>query len=228
MATGKLRIQDFLTTIPLFQGLSPAELDMLATATAQVHAARGEVIFKQGDPCLGFHCVMYGHIKLALTSPVGDEKVVRLITQGGSFGEALMFMGRSYIVTAQALEDSLLLHVSRDGLYAHMDRHPALARKMIASLSERLHALMRDVEAYSLRSGAQRVIGYLLRGGADEDEGASQVRLPASKLIIASRLNLTPEHFSRILRDLSDRGLIEVRGREIIIPDTQRLARHEV
>lgn len=205
----------------MFQQLSGHELDELAAATTQIHAPRGTVLFKQGDPCVGFHTVMYGQVKLMLISSAGDEKVVRLIRPGGSFGEALMFMEKPYIVTAQTLEDTLLLHVGKQALYSAMDRHPVLARKMIASLSQRLHALMRDVEAYSMRSGAQRVIGYFLR--SMETDAVQQLRLSTSKAVIASRLNLTPEHFSRILRELSEQDLIQVKGREITILDMKGL-----
>src|SRR3546814_13741077 len=52
--------------------------------------------------------------------------------------------------------------------------------------------------AYSLRSGTQRVIGYLLKD--EECIDGYHFRLETSKTVIASRLNLTPEHFSRILR----------------------------
>lgn len=225
MTTHKIRIQDFLVRIPLFQGLSAPELDRLAAATTQVHAPRGTVLFKQGDPCLGFHTVMYGQVKLMLTTPVGDEKVVRLIRSGDSFGEALMFMDKPYIVSAQTLEDTMLIHVGKAALYVEMEHHPQLTRKMFASLSQRLHALVADVESYSLRSGAQRVIGYLLK--SDGKEPAHQIRLSTSKAIIASRLNLTPEHFSRILRDLSDQELITVKGRDITILDMPRLQNYD-
>lgn len=225
MTTGKIRIQDFLSKVPLFQGLSEVELTNVAAGTTQLHVPRGETLFKQGDPCAGFHCVMYGRVKLMLTSPTGDEKVVHIIGPGGTFGEAIMFVGKSYIVSAQTLEDSLLLHVERTALFAELDRHPLLARKMIASLSRRLHSLMADVEAYSLRSGTQRVIGYLLKG--DGQGRTEQFRLPTSKAVIASRLNLTPEHFSRILRELTDAGLINVQGREIGIPDVKRLMEYQ-
>ena len=87
---------------------------------------------------------------------------------------------------------------------------------------------MNDVESYSLRSGKQRIIGYLLRD-IPEDATADKdiaVTLPTSKGIIASRLNLTQEHFSRILHELSELGLIVVKGRKILIPDLARLRSH--
>ena len=74
-------------------------------------------------------------------------------------------------------------------------------------------------------SSTQRVIGYLLR--QDEDPAAASiaytVTLPTSKTVLASRLNLTPEHFSRILRDLSAAGLVAVEGREVRIVDIEKL-----
>ena len=85
---------------------------------------------------------------------------------------------------------------------------------MIAGLSMRLHHLISDVESYSLCSGRQRIIGYLLREIPTDGEKSITVTLPTSKGIIASRLNLTQEHFSRILHELSEKGLIVVDGRE--------------
>ena len=68
---------------------------------------------------------------------------------------------------------------------------------------------------------AARVIGYLARL---EDEGtAGRVTLPAQKSLIASRLNLTPEYFSRILHDLASEGLIRIDGRDIAILDSPGL-----
>ena len=97
---------------------------------------------------------------------------------------------------------------------------------MIAGLSMRLHHLIIDVEAYSLRSATQRVIGYLLRPDHEHDEsgGQTQVTLPASKSVIASRLNITPEHFSRVLHELTQARLIEVAGRSVSILNMEKLS----
>lgn len=225
MATSKMRVQDFLAKLPLFNELSEHELDILAKGTTEVQAARGDIVFHRGEPCVGFHTVVYGQIKLMFVSPTGVEKVVRLIGPGDSFGEALMFLDKAYIVSAQALADTMLLHVAKSVLYAELARQPDFARKMLAGLSQRLHSLMGDVEAYSLRSGTQRVIGYLLKDGHGED--GRPFRLETSKTVIASRLNLTPEHFSRILHDLSSQGFIHVKGREITILDMNGVSTYQ-
>jgi CRP-like cAMP-binding protein len=217
--------QAFLSRLPLFEELASDEIDRIAAGTTELHVPRGEIVVNRGDPCVGFHLVVYGQVKLAFLSAQGGEKVVEIVTPGFSFGEALMFMGKPYIVMAQTLADSLLLHVSKKVVFDEIDRDPTFARKMLAGLSRRLHGLISDVESYSMQSGTERVIGYLLR----QDEQSAQsndpyvLTLPTSKAVVASRLNVTPEHFSRILHDLSERGLINVEGREIRILDAAKL-----
>ena len=219
--TDKIRIQDFLIRLPMFNELLPEELDRIAASTTELHAPRGAILFQRGDPCVGFHTVVYGQVKLAFTSKEGGEKVVEIIGPGHSFGEALMFMDKPYVVFAQTLADSFILHVSQAAMFEELEQNPKFARKMLAGLSRRLHGLISDVEAYSLRSGTQRVIGYLLKGGSTED--GDRVTLEVSKTVVASRLNLTPEHFSRILHDLGERQLIGISGRTITILDIDKL-----
>ena len=220
-----IKAQAFLSNLPLFKELSAEELDRIAAGTSEVHAPRGHVLFRKGDACEGFHAVVYGQVKLALQTRHGDEKVVELVGPGQSFGEAVMFLAKPYVVTATTLADSLLLHIARETVFAEIERDAEFAQRMIAGLSRRLHHLVGELESLSLRSGMQRVIGYLLRGETGPDEAVS-VRFPAKKSVIASHLNLTQEHFSRILHELSAARLIEVNGLEVRIPDAERLRRY--
>lgn len=220
----RIKPQSFLAQVPLFEAMSEQELDRIALGTATVRVARGDAVFRRGEPCTGFHVVVYGQVKLAFVSAQGAEKVVELIGPRHSFGEAVMFMGKPYIVAAQALEDTLLLHVAKATVLEEILRDPALACKMLAGLSRRMHALMGDLESYCLHSGTQRAIGYLLKHDAAQDNAT--LRLPMSKALVASRLNLTPEHFSRILSDLVAHGLIEVRGRNVTILALERLRQY--
>lgn len=230
MGNPQIKLQSLLANLPLFRELSHEELDRIALGTREVQAPRGEILFHKGDPCVGIHVIVYGQVKLAFTSPHGAEKVVDIVGPGQSFGEALMFMEKPYVVYAQTLADSMLLHIAKQTVFNELGRNPKFARKMIAGLSARLHGLMRDVEDYSLASGAQRVIGYLLREEENlhTDSRSVTITLPVGKGILASRLNLTPEHFSRILHDLSAAGLISVEGRQVRIPDIERLRAFEM
>lgn len=218
-------IEQFLVNLPLFSDLTATEIQRIAAGTRRIYASKGETLFLRGDRCEGFHVILYGQVKLFVTSPQGAEKVIEIMGPGISFGEAILFMDSPYVISSQALKDSLLLHVSKTVVFAEIDRDPRFARRLLAGMSRKLHQLVRDVESYSLRSGVERVIGYLLREYVDADSAvkSTTVTLPANKLIVASRLNLTPEYFSRILHDLSGAGLVQLEGRNVKVPDVERL-----
>jgi CRP-like cAMP-binding protein len=223
--TSNLDIAALIGRLPLFSSMLPEEIARIARGTREIRAAKGDILFHKGDPNLGFHLLLSGQIKLAFTSAQGNEKVVEIISPGQTFGEAIMFMDTPYIVFAQALADSQMLHISKAALYEELENDPRLARKMLASMAMRLHQLMNDMEGYSLHSGKERIIAYLLRelpASAEHDKSAT-VSLPTTKGVVASRLNLTQEHFSRILHELVEDRLIVVHGRDIEIPDLGRL-----
>ena len=219
-----IKIEDFLKNLPLFRGLSADEVGRIAAATSQMRAAAGTILFRKGDVCSGFHVIVYGQVKLAFGASDGSEKVVEILGPGQSFGEAVMFLERPYVVFAETLADSLLLHVGKAALVQELEPSQDFARRMLGGLAQRLHHIVGDLEGYSLKSGTQRVIGYLLREVDNAQGGRSaEVTLPATKSVIASRLSITREHFSRILHELSDLGLIKVSGRTIRFLDLQRL-----
>ncbi len=212
-----------LANLPLFQQLRENEIANLAAGTREIGLGKGQILFQKGCWLDGFYVTVHGLIKLAFSSPQGNEKVVSLVGPGQSFGEAVMFMEKPCPVMAQALEDSRLLYIAKQGIFAAIDHDSAFARRMLAGLSIRLHGLIHDVENYSLRSSAQRVIGFLLQLAGAPACGSVTFELPASKHVIASRLNLTPETLSRILHDLIESGLITVQGRRIVVQNIARL-----
>lgn len=216
-------VGSFLAHLPLFEGLKADELARLAAGTARRRLRSGEILFSQGEPSTGFHAVVHGRIALMVRSSQERERVSAIIDAGRSFGEAIMFLEKPYIVSAKALSDSLVLHVAKETVFAELERNPGFARRVIASLSAKLHATVRELDTYALGSGGRRFAAWLLRSVSAARDGAIEVTLPAAKRAIASQLNLSAEHLSRILRELTVEGLIEVRGRKLVIPDVARL-----
>ncbi|MEW6164114.1 MAG: Crp/Fnr family transcriptional regulator [Pseudomonadota bacterium] len=227
----RIDVPALLARLPLFQELTPDQIAQIAAQTREKRLAKGEMLFQKGDPCRGFYVIVFGQLKLAFPSSSGNEKVVDILGPKQSFGEAVMFMDRPYPVFAEAIADTLLLHVAKDAVFDLLSGDPLFARHMLAGLSMRLHSLVQDVESYSLRSSAQRVIGYLLQHcpneGSGKCEGSIEITLPTSKQIIASRLNLTPETLSRIFHDLAEAKLIGVQGKQITINDIKRLREYD-
>ena len=219
----------YLAMQPLFQEMNPTELERLAQGCTLRRLARGDMVFRVGEPCEAFHVTVTGQIKLFAISPTGAEKVIEIVSPGQSFAEALMFTNRPYIVNAQALTDSLVLSIGKSAVVTEIEHDPRFAMRMLAGISRRLHGLVHDVQRYALHSGLQRVIGYLLRDQSAEDGVSGEavtVSLPVSKATIASRLSLTPEYFSRVLHELEAAGLVRIDKRDIHILDAQALVNY--
>lgn len=226
----RLAIPEILARVPLFQQLSPQQIGLVAANTREKRLAKGEMLFNMGDPVRGCFVIVFGQIKLAFPSSQGNEKVVEILGPKQSFGEAVMFMDRPYPVFAESLSDCLLLHIAKAAIFDLLEKDPTFARHLLAGLSLRLHSLIQDVESYSLRSSAQRVIGYLLQHcpGEGDCDGPVEIVLPTSKQVIASRLNLTPETLSRIFHELSEAGLITVHGKQITVKNARQLGAYDL
>ena len=217
-------VSQFLANVPLFSGLGDESLERIAAEAVPVYAARGADVFHGGEQCSGMYAVLFGHLKLALRAAQGGERVIDLVGPGQTMGEAAVFLDQPYYATATALADSKLVHIPKATMQAEVDRNSGFARRLIVNLSRRVYQRVSDMESYTMCSATDRVVHYLLNDlpqpGQDD---AESVTLPAPKGVIASRLNLTQEHFSRVLRDLISAGLIKVDGRAIRISDVNGL-----
>jgi CRP-like cAMP-binding protein len=221
MARKELPAQAFLAGLPLFKALDAAALARLAACTTRRRLERGEVLFRKGEPATGMYVVVYGEIKLISSTPAQRSRLSGIVGPGQSLGEPVMFLERPTLVDAQAASDALVLQVPKDAVFAELERNPKFARRMIAGLSQRVESLVRELDRQALGTGTERFVDYLLRHGRGET--AIVLTLPAAKGEIASQLNLTPEHFSRILHELANAGLLHIEGRNIVVPDRQRL-----
>ncbi len=212
-----------LASLPVFRGAPTDALARLGASASMIELARGEWLFRAGERCAGLHAVARGSVKLAFFSSAGAEKVLEIVRPGQSFGEWLLFLEQPCLVSARALASSTLLHVPVRALESELAREPQLSQGLLAGLSRRLQALLEDAGSNALRSGAERLVDYLLRSvAALPADGQLEIALPR-KGALASRLDMTPEHFSRTLHKLAALELIEVSGRQVRVPDPGRL-----
>lgn len=217
-------IPERLGSLALFSGLGQAELERFAAGATEIAAPCGTIVFREGAVCTGLHVVVSGQVKLSFQGGRGQEKVMLLAGKDESFGEAALFLGERYSMTAETIVDSTLLHVAKEVALAEAGRNAAFSGRVIRELCRQVRQRTFDLQSCLLLNGTQRVARYLLSQLPECVNGsAAEVALPAKKGIIASRLNLTQEHFSRILHDLMTDALIEVDGRTIRIPDVVKL-----
>lgn len=217
-----MKIVDHLGRVPLFQGVPPAQIDELAMVLTDQTFGRGETIFAEGDEGRGFYILVSGQVKIYKLSLNGQEQILHMFGPGDVFAEVAVFAGNRYPAHAQAVAASRVFFFPRDTFIDLIQRNPALAMSMLATLSLRLKKFTTMIEALSLKEVPGRLATHLLllrreAGGRDE------VRLNMTKAHLASLLGTIPETLSRILKKMQQQGLIATSGRVITILDPDGL-----
>lgn len=213
------RIRLDLQRFTLFQGLAAPVLERIGRSAAYREGKKGEQIYWQGEIPRAFYGVVSGHVRRAVASPEGDERVIDILAPGDCFGLAEILGTSPYASFAEAVEPVVILRISREGLMEAMGEHPALALRLLGAMAEQHLSFERDVAACFFQSGTARLLDYLLREAEPilRPEGDTILELPVSKRLIAARIGITAETLSRAFRELSDADLISVSGRKIVL-----------
>lgn len=205
----------------MFARLSDEQLDRVARHAVRVHLDEGEILFQQTDPADRFYLLMRGQVKLFRLGPSGNEKVIEIVTPLSTFAEALMFLERpTYPVGAQAMQAAEVISIDAGDFLRMLRGSIDTCFMLMGDMSQRLRGLIREIDDLSLSSATCRVAGYLL---SKSEPGGGSFDLAVPKQTLASRLSVQPETFSRIVRQLSDQGILVVHGSRVEISDLDRL-----
>ena len=212
-----------LARLPLFQQVSRQHFAEVVRQARTLHYRRGQLVARRGEPVPGLFAVAYGMVKLELHGSAGAERILRLVGPAQTFGEIALFRQQPLPLDAVAVVDTGLVLVPAATLLTLIETDAHFARGLVASLCQRLHAMVSDFEATTMHGATERLAAYLQSLAASPE--CSSVTLPAAKKLIAARLGMTKETFSRALRGLARDGLVRVAGRSIELLDRERLER---
>jgi CRP/FNR family transcriptional regulator len=210
----------------LFSGLSPNELQMLASRTVRKLFSAGELLFSEGEPCSGLHIIASGKVRIFKTSMNGREQVLALNTGGETVAELPVFDGGPYPASAVAAEDAEIAFISRRDFNAFCLEHPEVALKVLSVVGARLRRLVGIIEELSFTTIRQRLISSLVKlaqaEGKKTDRGI-EFLLPATHQELANQLGTVRELISRNLMRLQAEGLLDVDARQIVVKDLKGL-----
>ena len=208
----------------LFSQLDEQQLERVRGMSHRVTLEDGEALFEIGDPAKRFFMVTEGQIKLSRLSMNGNEKVIEVVSAGFTFAEALMFQERPhYPVRAVAIGSTSLLSIDSMAFLKLLRESVDTCFRLMGDMSQRLRQLIKEIDDLTLQSATGRVAGFLC--GKYMNRGQTRVAfdLDTPKGVLASRLSVKPETFSRILSNFSSQGLVRVKGGHIEILDPDRL-----
>jgi CRP/FNR family transcriptional regulator, dissimilatory nitrate respiration regulator len=212
-----------LRGVAALRALPATALTRLAAGATRIELARGTQLFEAGTHCTGLYVIASGRMMLCVGNAVAGIKVIRLAEPGDVLGLAATLLGVAAFAGAEALVDSSIVLIPRDSLLECAGRDAQLGLALATMAAREARGMAIDIESISLQSGRERIVSYLLACATTGPAALLTALLPAKKSIIASRLSVTPEYFSRTLHELITAGAIDVNGRQIIIRDAARL-----
>ncbi|MBI4848824.1 MAG: Crp/Fnr family transcriptional regulator [Nitrospirae bacterium] len=214
-----------LRNIPVFMKLPDSALGMLHGILAARSFHKGENIFTEGSESTGFYIVTKGRVKVFKLSAEGKEQILHIVGAKELLGAVSAFAGAPYPAHADAMEKTTAFFLPRKDFLALIQKEPSVVMNMMANLAMRLQHFTRLIEDLSLKEVPGRLAAYLLY--LCERTGCSDVlEIDISKGQLASLLGTIPETLSRILRKMSDKGILEVRGRRVRL--LNRKALHDI
>ena len=217
-------IEGVLANLPLLEGVSRLVVRQLATHSTVIIANRGETVVCRGEPVPGVFAIAYGSVKTRLQYRSGGELVLALLGHGNTFGEVAALLACAARLDVVTLAESLFVVIDAACIHAQAQSSLPLARNMANAVARRFDALVGEFERGML-TGLPRLAAYLDSIAEPGNAPATWIaRLPVSKTLVAARLDITKETLSRMLRQLVERGLIQVARRQVIILDRHRLA----
>lgn len=215
---------DDLEAIYLFRVFDDQQRALILKHAEYICLGNEERLFAHGEKANRYFYLRSGQITLGRISKEGHEKILEIIQEGQTFAEAVMFMeGSEYPVTATSIGASEVLAFDNTTFLNLLRESTDTCFALMADMAKRLKGLINEVDNLTLHDAQCRFVDYLLDHVNESMVPPVTVELPAAKNVIASRLSIKPETFSRIMHKLSEEGLITVDGKKISIHDINGL-----
>lgn len=209
-----------LQAFEFLRGLDHEILFTLAKSAVWKVFAPDTVVFWEGDTETNLYYLQYGSLKVLKTSSEGREQVLRFLDAGEIFNEIGVFAKRANPATAIALEESGIWLLPRQALEDVLLAHPRTALQIMETMADRFISLVALTADLSLRTVEARFAKLLL----EQAEGdVIERRRWTTQAEMASHLGTVPDVLSRVIRELTKAGLIEMDKHHIRILDRKGL-----
>jgi CRP/FNR family transcriptional regulator, cyclic AMP receptor protein len=207
-----------ITNVPLFSGLSDAEIQPLLNHAAKKSIAKNTIIISEGDQSASLYVILSGKVKVFLQDDEGKEVVLGYHESGEYFGELALLDDAPRSASVITVEKSTFLVISKQEFKQFLIDCPDLAFALIKGLVSRLRLLTENVKDLALTDVYGRVV-KLLTGLAKPEAGKMVIADSPTQQDIANRVGASREMVGRILRDLTTGGYLRIDGKSIIIQD---------
>lgn len=223
--TEKDQIKNAFANTILFSDCDDKTIENFIEQSSVLSFEKGQMIFVHGEPASRFYIIINGWVKLFRETLEGTQAVVDILTQGHIFGEGSIFYDDSYEYSVEVIENSKIISVPLPALKSEINTNPKIAVSMLSMISKRRQEQDKELEHLVIQNAPQRIGCFLLRLVDQKKNGLVTIGLPYDKTLLAAKLGMKPETFSRALVKLKEETGMRVKGSSIELDDKQTLAK---
>ena len=189
---------------------------------------KGEVLYAEGDEAQFFYIVRSGHICVSKSVCSGRTLSLRLARCGSILGEqVLCHVGETYLFNAIAKTPAEVYEISLTVLDDYLRRRPQLAYDMLTIISQHMrkqHTKFRDMILYGRKGALCSTLLRMANSYGQETPEGIYITVPFTNQELANYSATTRESLNRMLSELKHEGVIESRGKNILILDRDALS----
>ncbi len=215
-----------LSSITIFQGLSPESLRQVARAARIRKIANGSFLFHQEDPASALYVLTRGRVRLTQVTADGQQVILRYILPFEAFGVVAVLSVAGYPVAAEAVEDSTALAWEKAAFERLMEETPRLAINAMGILAGRVQEFQDRLRELATERVERRIARTLLRlvrqTGRQTPEGVL-IDFPITRQDLAEMTGTTLFTVSRTLSGWEAQGIIQGGREHILIRDPHGL-----
>lgn len=212
-----------LQSTPFFSEMTEADVQWFLNKARFTEYPKKSFLFQRGDSAEFMYVILDGWVKLYQTNREGEETVQAILTRGDSFGEETALEEGDYLYNAQVAGNMTeCLMIPATAIRERIKTSPNIAIKMLSALTHHFGQTGLMYDHFTKLTAAQRLAAFVLKLSMDRGY-AKTVKLPYNKLLVASRLCMQPETFSRAIRRLEADTGTTIKGREITVGDIEEL-----
>jgi CRP/FNR family transcriptional regulator, cyclic AMP receptor protein len=204
----------------LFAELREETLRALADRSVERSYPRHGRLFYQGDPGSGLFVLASGLVKVVVTSEDGEEMVLVTLGPGEAFGELSIVDGGPRSASAEALEPTVALVITREVLLDLAARDSGLTEALLRTLGALLRRLTEqasDLVFLDLPGRMAKLLAGLAAERGTETPDGVELDANLTQTDLAGMVGASRQSVNQILQGFARRGYLQVRGRRIVI-----------
>lgn len=186
-------------------------------------------LFAQGSPSCEVFYVERGLVKLIHQSDDGKESIVGLRSKGSLLGAASAIVHEPHTISAITVTRCYLKRIPTDMFLRLAKTDEQFCWRLHQAHSHEVCQQMNQQVALRSLSARQRfeklLLQFLSSISQNERQTSVKIRLPLKHWEIAQLIGVTPEHLSRVLRQIMLEGAIQKKDGCMIISDIHKLYR---